>query len=230
MAEKKALLILRLEGALQSWGEMSKWDFRDSADFPSKSGIVGLLGCAMGIERESSELAALSDAMTVAVRADRPGIRFTDFQTVTGGPLRTAEGKRRRINGKPSDTFISNRVYIQDACFTVFIEVEKAWRDRIVSGLMEPKWCMYLGRKNCVPSRPVLECADPDYDGLEDALRNYPAADRAEYPMQYETEREEPSLSSFTRSDSVREGYRSFSNRRVWRGIIKEGAYVPVAD
>ena len=226
MAEKKALLILRLEGALQSWGEMSKWDFRDSADFPSKSGIVGLLGCAMGIERESHELAALSDAMTVVVRADRPGIRFTDFQTVTGDPLRNAAGKPRSLG----NTFISNRAYLQDACFTVFIETEESWRDRIVSGLMKPRWCMYLGRKNCVPSRPVLECADPDYDGLEDALRNYPAADRAEYPMQYETEREEPSLSSFTRSDSVREGYRSFSNRRVWRGIIKEGAYVPVAD
>ena len=226
MAEKKALLILRLEGALQSWGEMSKWDLRDSADFPTKSGIVGLIGCAMGIERGSPELAGLSDAMTVAVRADRPGVRSADFQTVTGDPLRNAAGKPRSLG----NTVISNRVYLQDACFTVFIETGEALRTRIVSALRTPKWCMYLGRKNCVPSRPVLECADPDYDGLDDALRNYPAAGRAGYPMQFETEREDPSLSSFTRSDSVREGYRGFSNRRVWRGIVKEGAHVPVAD
>ena len=49
MEEKKTLLMLRLEGALQSWGDHSKWDIRDSGDFPSKSGVVGLLACAMGM-------------------------------------------------------------------------------------------------------------------------------------------------------------------------------------
>lgn len=44
MEEKKTLLILRLEGALQSWGDHSKWDVRDSGDFPSKSGVVGVRG------------------------------------------------------------------------------------------------------------------------------------------------------------------------------------------
>lgn len=62
MEEKKTLLILRLEGALQSWGDHSKWDVRDSGDFPSKSGVVGLLSCAMGLERGDPEIAALSAA------------------------------------------------------------------------------------------------------------------------------------------------------------------------
>ena len=226
MADKKALLILRLEGALQSWGELSKWDFRDSADFPTKSGIVGLIGCAMGLERGSLALTELSDAITVAVRADRPGVRFVDFQTVTGAPLRNAEGKPRSLG----DTFISNRAYLQDACFTVFVETDEVWLERIVSALNGPKWCMFLGRKSCVPSRPVLECASPGYDSLIDALKNYPAADRAVYPMPYETETEDAALSAMTRTDLVGEGYRNFSNRRVWRGIVKEGDHVPVAN
>ena len=48
MEERKTILVLRLEGPLQSWGENAKWDFRDSSTMPTKSGIVGLLGCAMG--------------------------------------------------------------------------------------------------------------------------------------------------------------------------------------
>ena len=61
MAEKTPLIALRLEGALQSWGDHSKWDERDSGSFPSKSGVVGLIACAMGLERGSEELLALAD-------------------------------------------------------------------------------------------------------------------------------------------------------------------------
>ena len=63
MAENKKLLILRLEGALQSWGENSKWDHRDTSVMPSKSGIVGMLGCALGKDRNSPELIQLSQNM-----------------------------------------------------------------------------------------------------------------------------------------------------------------------
>ena len=92
MAEKK-LLILRLEGALQGWDAASKWDERGVEEFPTKSGVLGLLGCALGLERGAPELAELNEAITMAVRTDRRGDRFTDFQTVTGTPLRNAEGK-----------------------------------------------------------------------------------------------------------------------------------------
>ena len=78
------LLALRLEGVLQSWGDHAKWETRDSADFPSKSGVVGLLSCAMGLERDNPEITALSDSVQIAVRADRPGTRMLDFHTVQG--------------------------------------------------------------------------------------------------------------------------------------------------
>lgn len=35
------MLMLRLEGVLQSWGEHSRFDSRDSASMPTKSGVVG---------------------------------------------------------------------------------------------------------------------------------------------------------------------------------------------
>ena len=218
MAEKKTLLILRLEGALQAWGETSKWDSRDSADFPTKSGIVGLLGCALGLERGDAELRELSDAVTLAVRADRPGRRTVDFQTVTGSPLRTAEGKRK----SGGDTIISRRTYLQDACFTVFLDAPGPWLDRLKEALTEPRWPMYLGRKNCVPSRPVLEAVVTDYDSLDEAVRRYPLSDRASSPVVYETETESPALASHARPDRLLSGDRDFALRPVWRGAVKE--------
>lgn len=221
MAEKK-LLILRLEGALQGWDASSKWDERGAGDFPTKSGVVGLLGCALGLERGSPELVQLNEAVTMVVRADRRGERVIDFQTVTGSPLRNAEGKPKSTG----NTIISRRSYLQDACFTVFLSVDTEWHGRLTDALRAPKWCVYLGRKTCVPSRPVLECVDPPFAGLSEALYAYPPAARAVYPMDFETEEPDDSLNSFTRADSLVAADRGFARRRVWRGSIEEEHHV----
>ena len=219
MTAGKKLIILRLEGALQSWDDTSKWDERGTAGFPSKSGIVGMLGCAMGLERGNPRLAMLSDAITLYVRADRPGSFVTDFQTVTGDPLRNAEGKPKTTG----NTIISRRTYLQDACFTVVLEVEDGWYDSIVEGLRDPKWSVYLGRKACVPSRPVLEDAAPSYsDGME-ALYGYPCAKGAVERMPFEAEVEDGRLSGSSRPDALTGQGRSFMLRKVYRGVIREG-------
>lgn len=222
MAEKSSLLVLRLEGALQSWGERSKWDDRESASMPSKSGIVGLLACAMGLEREDPKIVALSEAISITVRADRPGTKAVDFQTITGDPLRTANGGKR----SSGNTVISKRTYLQDASFLVVIAAEPFWHDQIVSALKDPKWCIYLGRKNCVPSRPVLECEAPEEQDPLKLIRAYPAADRPVYPMTFETEICLPGAVSYTRPDERTSGWRSFERRKVWRGIIGEVSHV----
>lgn len=225
MEEKSSFLVLRLEGALQSWGESAKWDTRDSASMPSKSGIVGLIACAMGLTRDDPTIAELGEAIQIAVRADRPGIKTVDFQTVTGDPLRTAEGKPRGGN-----TIISQRTYLQDASFLAVIQTEPEWRERIVQALQHPKWALYLGRKSCVPSRPILECVDAVGDDLLDVVRSYPAADRAVFPMIYETEIPVDYAASYTRSDVRKTGNRNFERRKVWRGVIKEAADVSDKD
>ena len=217
MAENK-LLILRLEGVLQSWDDTSKWDERGTGDYPTKSGIVGLLGCALGLQRGSPELADLSAALTMAVRADRPGERIVDFQTVTGDPLLNADGKPKTTG----NTIISRRAYLQDACFTVFLETDTVWHERLAEALKTPQWPVFLGRKACVPSRPVLECASPAYSDITEALYSYPSADRAVFPMLYETELPNEALSTVDRPDNLVGADRRFVRRRVWRGLIKE--------
>ena len=75
---------------------------RDSASEPTKSGVVGLLGCALG-RGDDDGLRALSESLRMGVRVDRPGTRLTDYHTIGGGydapALLTAEGKPKWSSG-----------------------------------------------------------------------------------------------------------------------------------
>lgn len=223
MLNNTSLLVLRLEGVLQSWGEDAKWDTRGSASFPTKSGIVGLLACAMGLERGDPRIADLSERISVTVRADRPGEKVEDYQTVTGNPLRTAGGGKRSLG----NTFISRRTYLQDASFLVVIATAPALHEQIVNALKQPTWSVFLGRRSCVPSRPVLECAYPVQTDPLELIRTYPTAERTVFPVPFETDVSLPDSANHTRPDIVKPGYRNFERRHVWCGTIEEIEYVP---
>ena len=206
--------MLRLEGALQSWGESSAWDNRGTENFPTKSGVIGMLACAMGIPRGSREIPELVQAASFGIRADRLGTAVCDFQTVQGMP--------RVLNaaGKPRGNIVSYRWYLQDASFLAVLQVPDAWRDRIEKALQNPKWCIYLGRKNCVPSRPVWDGVHTEYGTILEALRRYPAAERADEILSYETEIPFPEGSTLSRADETT-GERKFDRRKVWRGAVR---------
>ena len=149
------VLLLRLEAPLQSWGERSRWDVRDTADRLTKSGVIGLLGAAFGYSRLDSRLRQLSETLRFGVRVDRPGERMVDFQTVTG-VLPRADGKNK---GKEDDpyTIISPRSYLQDASFLVGLEGPMDTLKACKDALLRPKWPVYLGRKCCPPAVPVFQ-------------------------------------------------------------------------
>lgn len=164
-------LLLHLAGPLQSWGEHSKFNDRDTARFPTRSGLIGMIAAAQGRDRDEP----IDDLRTLrfAVRADRPGSLLRDFHTVGGGlpnklTVPTAEGNRR-----PGDTatLVSHRYYLQDAAFTVAVTVadDKAGdtTDNAAAGLLDacetalssPTWPPYLGRRSCPPAGSVLVLA-----------------------------------------------------------------------
>ena len=82
-----AVLLLRLAGPLQSWGDSSRFVRRTTRREPTKSGIVGLLAAALGRSREESidDLAQLE----MGVRIDQKGRLTRDFQTE-----RSLDGKK----------------------------------------------------------------------------------------------------------------------------------------
>lgn len=167
------LLILRLEGPMQSWGLRGKWVVRDSGDVPTKSGIVGMIGCALGYRRNDPRLVdEIESQIRVAVREENPGIRMKDFHTVQGVFL-TAEGKKKGSKDDPY-TEVSYRTYLQDASFLVAIEGPEALIHKIHDTLKNPCWPIYLGRKSCPPTRPVVEEIIQQYPSLQDAISSYP--------------------------------------------------------
>jgi len=143
-------LALRLEGPLQSWGGPVAGDDRPSFDVPTKSGVIGLVGGALGIGRHETErLVALHEALALVVRVDRPGVRGVDFHTAMDVP--TAEGKLRR------HPVVSRRTYLYDASFVaLLVEVQSTSLEALLDALRHPRHALYLGRRACVPSVPVL--------------------------------------------------------------------------
>jgi len=212
------LLILKLEGPLQSWGEHSKWDWRDTALMPTKSGIIGILGCALGYERNDIRLSELGEQLTIAVRADRPGSLITDFHSVQSQRLLNAEGKPR----SGGNTMITHRSYLQDACFTVVIAAEERLLRKLASALLHPQWTAYLGRKCCVPSRPILECLTNEYMSLEDAARRYPLTIRKDSSnSEVLIELESADSTGYWRFDVPARENRNFLRRRVVKLVEK---------
>jgi len=193
------ILLLRLEGPLQSWGVRSRWSRRDTGPDPTKSAIIGLLGCAAGIPRPDWRLGEEPDrtleqwdkALLFGVRIDRPGTVETDYHTVQGrfwqadGKMKTdlskTGAKPDKAEREPLRTEPTWREYLHDAAFLVVLAMKPEHRndnggllERLKNHLQNPKWPLYLGRKSCVPSRPVFDRLTDEYQDLESALRAEP--------------------------------------------------------
>ena len=189
----RPILLLRLEGPMQSWGTRSRWDVRESAAEPTKSGVIGLIGCALGLKRNDKALERLDHDLAFSVRIDRPGIMATDYHTVTGYHL-TAGGQYKHGGGTAStlatamehseSTIISPRDYLHDASFLVALssgseellgQIAGTVRESPWPGnLQSPFWPVSLGRKSCVPSRPPFERLAEEYENAEDAFSREP--------------------------------------------------------
>jgi CRISPR system Cascade subunit CasD len=212
------LLLLRLEGPLQSWGLRSRWDVRDSGDEPSKSGVIGLLGCALGYPMYDRRLEELDSELTLGIRVECEGRKLVDFHTITGTIPMAGGG----VKGTPDDpsTIISPRSYLQDAAFLAILSGPAELLFRCRSALLAPKWPIYLGRKSCVPTRPVFEGLSYEYANLEDALRRHPwrwegRATLREYPARLRCVMEDP-LGEAVRPDRIRTNpARMYESRRV---------------
>ena len=164
-------LLLWLEAPLQAWGHDSKFGRRDSLDFPTKSGVLGLLCCAQGANGEQHDwLAAWADLdMQVAayVRQNAKGQPLPrlpllqDFHMVGSGyddqdPWQTlliplsADKKNRKVA-------LTYRYYLQDMAYAVALQAPAPLAASAVAALQAPVWDLYLGRKNCVPTEFIFQ-------------------------------------------------------------------------
>jgi len=177
-------LLLWLQAPLQSWGHDSKFGRRDTLNFPTKSGVLGLVCCAMGQGGEQKEFLAEFAPLKQTVlsfvkknykdeKTDRlPLLR--DFHMVGSGyndkdPWtkllipKTADGKKA-VGGGAKMTY---RYYLQDATFAVILEVPTDKADLIADTLQAPVWDLFLGRKSCVPTDLVYR---GNFENAENAI------------------------------------------------------------
>jgi CRISPR system Cascade subunit CasD len=174
-------LILKLHGPMQAWGEHTFEGLRPSANFPTRSGLLGLLGACLGIKRNNQErLQQLANSLSMAVRVDA---RRVVYKTGTRRQLRvvkvtdyhTVKDAREEYSGlKKHETIQTWREYLYDAEFTVAL-----WNhsnailslDEIEKAVRQPQFTPYLGRRSCPLSRPLYEARHPATD-VSEALKN----------------------------------------------------------
>jgi CRISPR system Cascade subunit CasD len=170
MLSDKRFLALRLEGPLQSWGFDSQYNRRNTGLMPTKSAVAGMCCAALGLPRGSDKeqefLSSFATVRMTAIAIPRIGVkkelpvrRLQDYHTVQN--TKTADGKTK-------DCHITHRQYLTDAAFGILLEGDAAHLCEIATGLADPKWGIWLGRKACVPSAPVLAGLK---DNRDDALR-----------------------------------------------------------
>jgi len=174
-------LFLRLEGPLQAWGDTSKFVIRRTMEAPTKSGVLGLVCCAMGLSRQAArESLPRLNSLAMGVRVDRRGVRWWDYQTVGAGVGMVTAGGNLKTGAQ--GTLVTRREYLADASFLVCLQGDTGLIQEVAEALSSPKRPVYLGRKSCPPSAPVLarparsgSWENPSRHGsLEGALESVP--------------------------------------------------------
>jgi CRISPR system Cascade subunit CasD len=183
MASETAALAIYLDAPLQSWGVSSRFQRRGTESAPSKSGVLGLIAAAMGIDKhgpdESERLAPLSacrfSVFPLATGENTaPVLRLEDFHTVGGGYDRDDSVDKLRIarkaSGGVSTTIVTRRFYLEQARFAALIEGDSGILQKAAAALEDPVWGVWFGRKCCLPAAPLLPTLASSISKALDAL------------------------------------------------------------
>ena len=160
-------LVLRLEAPLMSFGGVQVDQIGPVRDFPASSMITGLIGNALGLHwSDRTALQAIQDRLIFGVRIEREGRRLTDVQNAklekTDLAWTTSGRPAERRGG--ADTYGSphrrHRDYHADRRVWVVLRFEPdksaPTLDDLSQAFDRPSRPLFLGRKACLPSAPIL--------------------------------------------------------------------------
>ena len=179
-------LLLRLEAPLMSFGGVMVDQRGTTRDYPSQSMLTGLLANALGYDHaDVSQLERLQQRLHFAVRQDRAGEAMVDYQTVDLGQAFMRQGwttygapQGRGGGAAKTGTHIRYRSYLADAIYTVALGLRSAEEDpgleTLAEALRHPARPIFLGRKPCIPSRPLVH-ALIDAESPRSALQFVPS-------------------------------------------------------
>lgn len=160
----KKFIILRLDGPMQAWGTHTFEDQRPTNMFPTRSGLLGLIGACLGIDRRDMvSQKNLAASVEFCVRVDnsrlvygdgviKHGRKGSDFHTVLNA---------RKVDGSTNtNAIVSRREYLFDAVFTVAAGEQPNppfTLDEIAKSLRKPVYTPTLGRRSCPIAAPISD-------------------------------------------------------------------------
>ena len=177
-------LILRLDAPLMSFGGTVIDQHHPTEFFPGTSLLAGLVGNALGLHhRDAVHLQDLQSRLRHATRWDRTPEPVVDYQTVNLGQPHlvdtgwTTRGRREsRAGASSTGTHIRYRHYWANGCATLAMTLSGPGRvtlDDVEAALRHPARPLFIGRKTCLPSSPMLvrRC---ESESLYRALETHP--------------------------------------------------------
>lgn len=177
---EEPVLTLYLDGPMQSWGYQSRFNRRTTLAHPTRSGVIGMLAAALGIDRADRQglaaLAPLQMEILGLLRADvksgkiRLPSRWTDYHTVGGGYDPDDSAKWKYIVRRAEDdtvklkkpdakkcVVVTYREFLSDIRFGVLLTGDAELLRRCDQALRNPRWGLWLGRKCCIAASPICQ-------------------------------------------------------------------------
>lgn len=186
---------MRLDAPLMSFGSVKVDQRNGTDDFPYRAMLTGLFANALGLVRADADAHdLLQSGLRYAARRDQPGELLVDFQTVDFDPAGpsashlgwTTWGRiEERKGGEASEgTHIRERHYLAGAVITAAVAFKEVPGSPFTlagleAALNAPARPLFLGRKCCIPSRPLV-VGMIEADSLRHALELAPRDRRAE--------------------------------------------------
>lgn len=198
-------VVLRLDAPLMSFGSVIIDQNGYTDRFPGTAMLTGLVANALGWDhRDFDLLQSLQDRLAYAARWDVPPQRLVDYHTVDLGQCKmsqpgwTTRGAPEHRDGGDSarrGTHQRYRHYWVDGLLTVALALTGdglPTQQEVAAALHQPARPLFLGRKTCLPARPLLDPLAPLMEGedLLDILRRVPVWDRCGRPAADQAGRE----------------------------------------
>ena len=192
-------LILRFDSPMMSFGSavVDHHGFTDV--FPAVSMLTGMIVNALGWHHDSFDLLqSLQTRIDFAARWDVRPRKAVDYHTVDlNSPKMTAPGWTTRGEAEhrgggaaaKHGTHQRYRHYLVDGLMTVALGLAGDGYpdlDTVRRALETPTRPLFIGRKTCLPARPLLDPINPIIDGpdLLTILKTVPVWDREGVPQQ----------------------------------------------
>ena len=153
---------LTLKAQFMSFGDDTSiyQNRRDTATHPTKSMIIGLIACAIGIPRGDERVQSLFDSVSVKTTTiNKSGQIWNDYQNAHMSNL-TNNGKYEFV--RAANGSVQNiqrwKTYILSGEYIVFVGSDNETDLKTIHDfLFAPYWPLYAGRKCCPFTEKIVE-------------------------------------------------------------------------